>query len=57
MACVSILNEHDILSQELSYIVCLTLFHIGGGNDDPPQNVFDHCAETVWSRKLELCDF
>ena len=29
----------------------------GGGNDDPPQNVLDHCAEKIWSRKMELCDF
>ena len=21
-----------------------------------PQNVFDHCAETLWSRKLKHCD-
>ena len=22
-----------------------------------PQNVFDHCAKTLWRRKLELGDF
>ena len=23
----------------------------------PKKNAFEHCAETLWSRKLKLCDF
>ena len=34
----------------------LTLFDMGGGHD-APQNVFDHCAQTLWRRKLKLGDF
>ena len=36
---------------------CLTLFDMGGGGMMAPQNVFDHCAETLWRRKLKLGDF
>ena len=28
-----------------------------GGHDAPPQNVFDHCAQTLRRKKLKLCDF
>ena len=33
----------------------LTLFGMEG--HDGPQIVFVHCPETLWSRKLKLCDF
>ena len=33
----------------------LTLFDMGGHNG--PQNVFDHCAQTLRRRKLKLGDF
>ena len=29
----------------------------GGGEHDGPQNVFDHCAQTLRGRKLKLGDF
>ena len=34
----------------------LTLFDngVGGGAQWPVQNVFDHCAKTVWSTRLKL---
>ena len=35
----------------------LTLFDIGGGASWPPQNVFDHCAQTLRRRKPKLGDF
>ena len=36
----------------------ITLFDMGGGGGhDAPQNVFDHCAETLRKRKMKLGDF
>ena len=35
----------------------LTLFDMGGGGMMAPQNVFDHCSQTLWRRKLKLGDF
>ena len=35
----------------------LTLFDMGGGGMMAPQNVFDHCAQTLRRRKLKLGDF
>ena len=35
----------------------LTLFDMGGGAMMAPQNVFDHCAQKLWRRKLKLGDF
>ena len=34
-----------------------SIWHGGGRGKMTSQNVFDHCAETPWSRKLKLCDF
>ena len=34
---------------------CLTLFDMG--SNDGPQNVFDHCAQTLKKKKLKLGDF
>ena len=34
----------------------LTQFEMRGGHDDP-QNIFDHCAQTLRRRKLKLGDF
>ena len=43
---------------EISVQFFLTLFDMGGGGGMmAPQNVFNHCAETFWSRKLKHCDF
>ena len=40
------------------YHFCLTLFDIGGVCVMmAPHNVFDHCAQTLWRRKLKLGDF
>ena len=38
-----------------SLITSLTIFDMGGMI--VPQNVVDHCAETLRRRKLKLCDF
>ena len=41
-----------------SYGPSLTLFDIGGrGGMMAPQNVFDHCAQTLMRRNLKLGDF
>ena len=34
-----------------NFYALLTLFDMGG-MASPSKNVFDHCAETLWSRKL-----
>ena len=45
------LHVHAIISY-------LILFDMGGGALMASQkNVFDHCAETLWNRKLKLSDF
>ena len=44
------MGGHDV-----PILVHLTLFDMGG--HDAPQNVFDHCAQTLRKRKLKLGDF
>ena len=34
----------------------LTLFDMGSHDAPPQKNVFDHCAQMLWRRKLKLGD-
>ena len=56
MKCIVItqLNTHTFHNATVLTLY-LTLFEMG--DHDGPQNVFDHCAQTLRRRKVKLCDF
>ena len=58
-------DDADSLMADVNYLqsvvfqTCSTfqLYSSLGGGHDAPQNVFDHCAQTLRRRKLKLGDF